>query len=175
MATPGNLEFADACSAMLIEGSYDRTAALKVVDDVAARTNRFVLLNELNDPDDLSSYARFVRSMQLLNRNKGRVTVEKMKQFSMDHENGPGINSVCRHGKYWQETSLSSAIMEIRVPDPSVSRMHVALGKPCHAWTGGGSLTVEIGSAQEEIPERFLTGQTWKTFYKEEPYSYSDS
>ncbi|HHX77716.1 MAG TPA: hypothetical protein GX697_05145, partial [Firmicutes bacterium] len=39
MATPGNLEFANAREAFIIEGSYDRVAVKKVVDDIDSRSN----------------------------------------------------------------------------------------------------------------------------------------
>ena len=147
MVTPGNIEFVDNSHAFVIEGSYDRYAVTRIPSGILARTNRFVLLNELNDPEDVSSYVRYVRAMQLLGESKGRITVEKMIGFSQDHTNGPGPNSICRHSAdYRSETTLAASVMEIHPSDPSKSVFYACLGKPCHAWRNSEShLAILIG------------------------------
>lgn len=170
MSTPGNIEFADAREALIIEGSYREVATEIVRDDVAARSNCFVLLKTLNREDDLSSICRYVRCLELLNRHKGKVTLEKMIEFSMDHANGPGPNSICRHGVHFsEETSLSAAVMEINGKSPEKSKIMIALGKPCHAWRAKEAhITLDMTMGSGDIPEGLITGETWKKFYTEE-------
>jgi hypothetical protein len=171
MSTPGNIEFADAREAVIIEGSYSEMATEIVRDAVAARSNRFVILKELARDDDLSSICRYVRSLELLQANKGRITLEKMIEFSQDHANGPGPNSICRHGNHFsEETTLSSMAMEINAKEPAKSRIAIALGKPCHSWTSpDGYLMADMTLRPEDIPAGLRTGELWKKYYTEAP------
>lgn len=172
MATPGNLEFIDPALAYIIEGSYDRLAVQFLHGGVGTRTNRFVVLEALNDPEDLSSYCRYVRCTQLLQAKAGRLAVEDFIAFSMDHANGPGPNSICRHGTHYrEETTQSAQVAEIDPMDPTQSKVFLALGKPCGAWSDpGGNLTLTMRFRAEDIPEGFRTGEVWKRFWTEEPY-----
>lgn len=174
MSTPGNIEFADVHEAVIIEGSYRELATEIVKDEVAARSNRFILLEALSREDDLSSICRYIRGRQLLSENKGKVTLEKMIEFSMDHANGPGPNSICRHGTHFsEETSLSSAVMEIDREKPEKSKIALALGKPCHAWRAQEAhITLDMTMGPEDIPEGLRNGEIWKEFYTEEPKQY---
>ena len=134
-ATPGNIEFVDSGTGVIVEGSYDRVAVQIVKSGIASRANSFVVLRDLNDPNDVSSHCRYVRSQQLLKENSGQLTPDLMKQFTQDHENGPGPNSLCRHGQHYEEeTSQSSLVVEIDGENPKQTRFWIALGKPCHAW-----------------------------------------
>ena len=171
MSTPGNIEFVDAGEAVIIEGSYHELATEIVRDEVAARSNCFVLLKALNRADDLSSICRYTRCMQLLNGHRGKITSEKMIEFSMDHANGPGPNSICRHGTHFsEETSLSASVMEINGKNPEQSRITIALGKPCHAWRAQeADIRLDMTMGVKDIPEGLLTGEIWKRFYTEEP------
>ncbi|HWP34012.1 MAG TPA: C45 family autoproteolytic acyltransferase/hydrolase, partial [Thermodesulfobacteriota bacterium] len=171
MATPGNMEFVDAREAVILEGSYTRQALEVVRQGTVSRTNSFVLLKELNQWDDVSSQARLVRTRQLFRAHAGRLTFERFIEFSMDHENGPGPNSICRHGThYTEETSMAAMVAEIDGDDPLRSRVAVALGKPCHAWRHPeGHLVVRLDVRPEALPAGFLTGETWKRFWTEEP------
>lgn len=171
MSTPGNIEFADAKEAVIIEGSYTEMATEIVRDAVAARSNRFVLLKELARDDDLSSICRYVRCMELLHANKGNITLEMMIEFSQDHANGPGPNSICRHGNHFsEETSLSSMVMEINGKEPEKSRIAIALGKPCHSWASDdGHVIGDMTMKAEDIPEGLRNGDIWKKYYTEEP------
>ena len=170
MSTPGNIEFADAQEAVIIEGSYRELAMERVRDDVAARSNRFVFLKALNREDDLSSICRYIRCQQLLAEHKGNVTAQNMIEFSMDHANGPGPNSICRHGTHFsEETSLSAAVMEIDGERPQESKITLALGKPCHAWRAKEAhITLDMTMGPEDIPEGLRNGEVWKKFYTEE-------
>ncbi|MGA2874296.1 MAG: C45 family autoproteolytic acyltransferase/hydrolase [Nitrososphaerales archaeon] len=172
MATPGNVHFVDPSGAYLLEGSYDKVAAQYVKDDVAIRANGFVLMKELNDPTDISTQARYIRGSSLLQENKGSLTPEKFVQFSQDHENGPGLNSICRHNNdYSKETSLSAMVMEIDRNTPSASKIRICLGKPCHAWNNpAGNISLTANTKFEDIPESYKDGSAWKQFYSESPY-----
>ncbi len=170
MSTPGNIEFADAKEAVIIEGSYKELATEIVRDDIAARSNCFVLLKELNREDDLSSICRYIRCRQLLSAHQGKITVDRMIEFSMDHTNGPGPNSICRHGIHFsEETSLSAAVMEINPKDPAKSKIAIALGKPCHAWRAKEArVMLSMDMVPRDIPEGMANGEIWKKFYTEE-------
>lgn len=170
MSTPGSIHFVDAREAIIIEGSYHELTAEIIRDEVAARSNCFILLKKLNREDDLSSICRYTRCLQLLNGNKGEITKENMIEFSMDHANGPGPNSICRHGtNFSEETSLSAAVMEINGKDPEKSKISIALGKPCHAWRDKKAhITLSMEVRPEDIPEGLKNGEIWKKFYTEE-------
>ena len=172
MATPGNVHFADTTGAYLLEGSYDRVAAQYLKKGVAIRANGFVLMRELNDPSDISTQARYIRGSNLLEENKGSLTIDKFVKFSQDHENGPGLNSICRHhNDFAQETSLSAMVMELDKNRPSDSKIRICLGKPCHAWNNpAGNISFTMSTKFEDIPEIYKNGSAWKQFYSETPY-----
>lgn len=88
----------------------------------------------------------------------------------MDHENGPGPNSICRHGVHFsEETSLSAAVMEIDGKSPERSKIMIALGKPCHAWRAReGHITLKMTMGLEDIPEGLQDGEIWKQFCTED-------
>ena len=168
-ATPGNIEFVDSTTGVIVEGSYDRVALHVVRSGIASRANAFVALRELNDPVDVSSYSRYVRTQQLLSDQRGRLTPDLMKQFSQDHTNGPGPNSICRHGKHYEEeTSQSSMIVELEPEQPRQTRFWIAMGKPCHAWQHPDGNFAGRMDQLEQIPQGFLNGETWKRFWSEE-------
>ena len=171
MSTPGNVEFVDSKEALIIEGSYDRMATERVTSGVCARTNMFVLLKELNDWTDVSSQCRYVRCLELLGTHKGTHSPEQMISFSMDHTNGPNLNSICRHGtRPEEEVSLSSMVAEINSKDPGRSRFAIALGKPCHAWREPrGHLWLDMSFNPEGLPRQFVDGEIWKELYIEDP------
>jgi hypothetical protein len=175
MNTPGNLQFADSLEAVLIEASYDRLASQWLSSGFASRANSFVLLSEINNPDDVSSQRRYARTQQLLGEYRGRLTVDHMIAFSQDHANGPGPNSICRHGTHYEEeTSQSSMVMEIDPERPERSRVAIALGKPCHAWRHPeGRLSIDMTFQPAELPASFRTGESWLRFNTEEPNTES--
>lgn len=171
MGTPGNMEFVGADEAWFLEGSYDRVNLLVGRDDVFVRTNRFQVMHELNDPEDLSSYCRYVRASQLVRAKRGQVDVETMIGISMDHENGPSLNSLCRHDEdAREETSLSAGVVDIDPHHPERTAFHVCVGKPCHAWRSPeGHITLTFDREPSSIPQSFFNGDAWKAHYTEEP------
>lgn len=170
-ATPGCVEFGDAGEVYIIEGSYDRIAVKKVVDAVDSRANCFVVLDSLNQKDDISSIARYHHTQKVLKAKEGSVTVDDLIAISVDHENGPGPCSVCRHdSRVEEETSLSAAVMEINKEHPEQSVIRIALGKPCHAWREpDGHIAISMNFADGDIPEAFLSGEVFKKYYVETP------
>ena len=152
-------------------GSYTHQAIEVIRDQIAARANRFQLLEYTNQPEDVSSVCRYQRCMQLLRENEGQLTLEKFMEFSHDHANGPGPNSICRHGNdYREETSLGGAAIEINRQAPEKSTIAMALGKPCHAWRSPeGYITLTVDQNPDQVPAGFFDGGVWKQFYSEEP------
>jgi hypothetical protein len=169
MATPGNVEFADVDSMVVIEGSYDHLAMERSRDQVVVRSNMFMLLRELNDPQDSSSPARYHRALELLGPRAGNITTDDLKSVSKDHGNGPGPDSICRHSEdYHDETSLSAMVVATNRDDPGETLVEIAVGKPCWAWDHGGVVSLRMSEPHEVIAERFLTGSAWRDFYRED-------
>ncbi len=168
-ATPGNIEFVDSTNGVIIEGSYDRVAVQIVKSGIASRANSFVVLKDLNDPSDVSSHCRYVRSQQFLKEHSGQLTPDLMKQLTQDHENGPGPNSLCRHGQHYEEeTSQSSMVVELDGENPKKTSFWIALGKPCHAWRDPDGFIQGTLDQLDQIPEGFFNGEVWKRFWTEE-------
>ncbi|WP_435348607.1 C45 family autoproteolytic acyltransferase/hydolase [Haloarchaeobius sp. HRN-SO-5] len=177
MSSPGNIDIADHERAIVLEGEFTHLASEWVENEVIGRANKFQVLSDLARSEDEipSSYARYGRVMEVLEENAGDVTVETMRDLSVDHENGPGLNSICRHEEhgYTDETSLSAIIVDIDGDDPEESDVYMALGKPCHAWRtdeGDGWLHVTAAATEDDVPDRFLTGEAWLEHYTEDPY-----
>ena len=172
MSTPGNLEFVDSMLAFVIEGSYDRMALQFTRSGVGARTNRFVVLDALNDPQDLSSYCRYVRCLELLEGKAGTLRPQDLVGFTQDHANGPGPNSICRHGTHFrEETTQSAQVVELDAADPTKTTVWIALGKPCWAWRHpDGNLQLSMRFRPEDIPAGFRNGEVWRRFWTEQPY-----
>ncbi|WP_254533068.1 C45 family autoproteolytic acyltransferase/hydolase [Natrinema gelatinilyticum] len=177
MSSPGNIPIADAEKAIILEGEFTHLASEWVEDDVIGRANKFQALDHLarSREEIPSSYSRYERVMEVLEENDGDVTVETMRDLSTDHENGPGLESVCRHEEdhYTDETSLSAAIFDLDGEAPETSEIYIALGKPCHAWRteeGNGWLNITADATEADVPDRFLTGEAWLEHYTEEAY-----
>lgn len=170
MATPGNVEFVDARRAFVIEGSYDRLAVQVCDSGTGSRTNRFAVLHELNDPEDLSSYCRYVRTQQLLAGRRGRLTLDDFAAFTRDHTNGPGLNSICRHdADFKSETTQSALVAAIDPTSPADTVVRIALGKPCHAWRhADGHLEATLRFRVEDIPAAFRSGEVWQRYWTED-------
>ena len=170
-STPGNMEFADARECWFLETSYAHVASEVIRDGVASRANRFQILENLNSKEDVSSLCRYARTQHLLRERAPGLTFEDFMRFSADHENGPGPNSICRHGRdIHDETSLGAAVIEINPERPAASRIAIALGKPCHAWRsreGWVELTADVTG--DAVASPFVHGTTWKRFYSEIP------
>lgn len=175
MSSPGNIDIADAEKAIILEGEFTHLASEWVEDEVIGRANKFEVLDDLarSREEIPSSYNRYDRVMEVLESNAGDVTVKTLRDLSMDHENGPGLESICRHEEnhYTDETSLSAAIFDLDGEVPEASEIYIALGKPCHAWRtekGDGWINITAGATEDDVPDRFLTGEAWLENYTEE-------
>jgi hypothetical protein len=177
MSSPGNIDIADHERAIVLEGEFTHLASEWVDDDVLGRANKFQVLDDLARPEDEipSSYRRHERVREVLEAAAGEVTVDDLRDLSVDHTNGPGLESICRHQEhgYTDETSLSAAVFDIDGDDPAESDVYIALGKPCHAWRtdeGDGWLHIQAGATEADVPDRFLTGEAWLEHYSEDAY-----
>ena len=170
-STPGNVEFADARECWVLETSYEHFANAVVRNGVLARTNRFQVLQALNDPADASSASRYERCSSLLAEAErgGGVTFEQMVEFSADHDGGRNLNSICRHSDdYRDETSLGAGVVEINPDRPGSSRIALALGKPCRAWRSEENRIELTADARiDDVPTSFLDGSAFRASYGE--------
>lgn len=174
MSSPGNIDVADSERAIILEGEFTHLASEWVEDGIVGRANKFQVLDQLNRSREEipSSYHRYERVMEVLEEKEGEVTVDALRELSMDHENGPGLNSICRHEEhsYEDETSLSAAIFDLQSEKPEESSVYIAMGKPCHSWRtdeGNGWIKLTAGATEDDIPDRFLTGDAWLENYTE--------
>jgi|LSQX01.3.fsa_nt_gb hypothetical protein len=172
MGSPGMLFFLDAKDIYVIEGSWlsNQFAVQHITDGAISRSNHFELLEQLNNQKYISAICRKIRAQELVEHNLGRINSEVLKEFSMDHENGPFDNSICRHSKKPEgPVTVSAAIMEIDSENPQKSKISIALGSPCCAWSNKeGNFTFQMDSDIETIPQQFLEGSVYKDFFKPE-------
>ena len=109
-----------------IEGSATDYAPLYSTDGYLVHTNHYVApwMRKFEfDPHGItSSIVRYNRGVRLLKNNRGRITVDLLKQFLADHVNHPG--SICRHGTYVKTTF--SVIINL-----TTGTMLLARGNPC--------------------------------------------
>ncbi|MBO4288643.1 MAG: hypothetical protein J5865_00905, partial [Lachnospiraceae bacterium] len=170
MASSGLLEFADPYEVIVVESAYDYVALRRIRDEVDSRANFFNILPQLNRPGNISSFCRYHRSQKLLKAAEGGVTAQDLIRISMDHANGPGGNSICRHSHSMKSATLAAAVMELNGDHPEQSLIHIALGTPCTAWTSEeGHLTLSMSDPAEAIPEGFRNGEVFREFCLNEP------
>lgn len=109
-----------------IEGSATDYAPLYSTDGYLVHTNHYLapwMRKYEYDPQGItSSIVRYNRATRLLKNNRGRITVDLLKQFLADHVNYPG--SICRHGTYVKTTF--SVIINL-----TTGKMLLARGNPC--------------------------------------------
>ncbi len=124
-----------------IEGSATDYAPLYSTDGYLVHTNHYVaewMRKFEYDPHGItSSIVRYNRGTRLLKNNRGRITVDLLKQFLSDHVNHPG--SICRHDTHLKTTF--SVIINL-----TSGTMLLAGGNPCEVkyneyklFTGKGS------------------------------------
>lgn len=125
LGLPDMVLVADRKRAFVIEYSPGRYRIEEVTAGFVVRTNHFLLAPGAKpvakDPD---SYARYARARALLSSGRSVAAVERLCR---DHENGPSLNSVCRHsdGDY---RTLCSAIM---VASESILCRYIVNRYPC--------------------------------------------
>tara|TARA_B110000116_G_scaffold257219_1_gene257183 strand:+ start:1318 stop:2553 length:1236 start_codon:yes stop_codon:yes gene_type:complete len=178
MSSPGSIDISDARRTIILEGEFTSMAAEWIENGVIGRANKFEILSHLarSRSEIPSSYCRYERVMEVLEANKGNVTVETMRDLSIDVKNGPGLNSICRYQEndYNDETTLSAAIFQLKEENPGKSEVYIALGKTSYSWRseeGEGWIKISADAKEKDIPESFLTGDAWLKYYTEEPYN----
>lgn len=166
MEKPGMIWIVDSANIFIIEGIYNEFAVQHVTNGIVWRSNNLLMLGRIENTSHISSYCRYFRAKQLLEENYGNIDRQKLIEFSTDHQNGPGSNSICRHSKDPAEpVTVSSAIMEINRQDPSESVISVALGTPCRAWrSSSGNFSFKMNDDIGKIPKGFMDGSVYKEF-----------
>jgi len=109
-----------------IEGSATDYEALYATDGYLVHTNHYVSPRmrrfELDSNLISGSLVRYNRGMRLLKSNRGKISVEKLKEFLSDHVNHP--YAICRHAKKIKTTF--SIIINL-----NTLTMWLAKGNPC--------------------------------------------
>ena len=109
-----------------IEGSATDYEALYATDGYLVHTNHYVSprMKKFEFDSNLisGSLVRYNRGMRLLKNNRGKICVEKLKEFLSDHVNHP--YGICRHGKRIKTTF--SIIINL-----NTLTMWLAKGNPC--------------------------------------------
>jgi isopenicillin-N N-acyltransferase-like protein len=109
-----------------IEGSATDYEALYATDGYLVHTNHYVSprMKKFEFDSNLisGSLVRYNRGMRLLKNNRGKICVEKLKEFLSDHVNHP--YGICRQGKRIKTTF--SIIINL-----NTLTMWLAKGNPC--------------------------------------------
>ena len=111
-----------------VEVTPEGSVSLDAADDLLVHTNHFhdpafaardALLSSMPD-----SAIRNQRMADLLNQQKGRITLDTLKAALADHAGAP--TGICRH----QDNVVTIASI---IAEPGAGRLHVAAGNPCEA------------------------------------------
>lgn len=174
MATPGIVFLVDFSNIFVIEGGSadDMFAVQHITDGVAFRSNHFHMLDQLNDTGYVSALCRKMRAEELVKQNYGNISKKKLLEFSMDHQNGPGDNSICRHGMNPEDSAtVSASIMVIDGENPEKSAIDIALGSPCWSWRNkDGHISIQMDESIENIGQNFLEGVAFRKYLREQAY-----
>jgi len=85
-------------------------------------SNKLEYLNKYGaEQRSIDSIQRLRRFDELLKKERGNITVDKLKEFLSDHANYP--YTICRHGEMKTVASIIS--------EPESHCMHVSAGNPC--------------------------------------------
>lgn len=125
---PDMLIISDSDTANVYEYTPEKQAIQRATKRPMLRANSFLVLKGAPDrKNDPSSHLRYERIKWLLS---GKISLAKIKAALADHENGPGENSICRHGRKKEEYKTQySAIAEITAKKIAV--YYIANKKPC--------------------------------------------
>ncbi len=125
---PDMLIISNSKTASAYEYTPEKQVIQKATKSPMLRTNSFRILKGAPDrKNDPSSHLRHERIKELLS---GKIYLAKIKAALADHENGPGENSICRHGRKKGEYNTQYfAITEIT--EKKITVYYVANKKPC--------------------------------------------
>lgn len=126
-----NFIISDKHNAAAVEVSDDDIAVEKSKSGLLARTNHYTTdkMKHLN-PSYLeypSTYKRYDRIMNYLNKECGKIRFQEMLQIASDHENSPEC-CICRHGYGNDANTLYSSIIVI-----NDFQVWTSLGNPCES------------------------------------------
>ena len=132
-ASSHNLLLADGDAVVDVETTASRVYVTEPFEGVIVHTNHYVHRDAEAENEGLGRYlansvARHDRLAGRLVSLRGTIGVEAIKSMLSDHYGGS--NAVCRHASadgYGAETNVAVII------EPSLRRMHVALGPPCES------------------------------------------
>jgi hypothetical protein len=148
------LALADATDATMLEIDPLAAEVRTISGPVAVRTNHFVGAR----PDDRESTAmRFARARELADDLSGEVNRTGLFAAAGDHHNGPGPNSICRHGsddsgpyRLANSTTVSTTVFR-----GGATTYHGLIGNPCRSSLA----ELAVGGT---IPDDLRTGQRWR-------------
>lgn len=125
---PDLIIIADKKSAEVIEFTPpNKWITKKIKKGFLVRSNHFILsAGAVKREDDLSTYIRYETAYNLLSKIK--TLINGIKNLSKNHQSGPGINSICRHGKKNGYKTQASTIM---VADKKISAYYIINQFPC--------------------------------------------
>jgi isopenicillin-N N-acyltransferase like protein len=133
MKSPIHYLLADPRHLALLEVFSPERHEIKVTSDgILIHTNHYLLpsMGPFNGNPGESSPLRLERIRKLT--NSPPLSPDRFMDFSRDHENGPGGNSICRHhlpGKKSGRVTVSALVVRL---DPNRSpEIWVRLGHPC--------------------------------------------
>ncbi len=103
----------DSRKACVYEYTPEKQAIVRKVKGGLLRANSFLVLKGAScRKKDLSSRLRYERAREMIFK---RISLAQVKKMLRDHKNGPGENSICRHGKKEGEyTTQYSAVAVIK-------------------------------------------------------------
>ncbi len=125
---PDMLIITDSKKATAYEYTPEKQIIQRKTSCATLRANSFLVLKGAPDRiKDPSSHLRYERAKQMLS---GKITLAHIKKTLRDHKNGPGENSICRHGKEESEyTTQYSAIAELK--NKTINIYYIANKTPC--------------------------------------------
>jgi hypothetical protein len=126
VCSSANYVLTDRVGMIDVEMTPDGLATVDAEDDLLVHTNHFLspalTAREALLPNLPDSACRAPRMAALLRAQRGRITVDTLKEALADHDNHP--TGICRH----QEQMVTIAAM---IAEPDQGRLHVAAGNPC--------------------------------------------
>lgn len=150
------LALADRTDAAMLEIDPLVPAIRPASGSIGVRTNHFVEGGA--EPDETASTAvRFARAHALVDEFPATIDWTTLFGIADDHHNGPGSDSICRHGdddagpyRLDQSTTVSATVYRGGLPT-----CYGVVGSPCR------SSPVEL-AVDRPIPTDLRTGQHWR-------------
>ncbi|HET7325073.1 MAG TPA: C45 family peptidase [Halococcus sp.] len=123
------------------------------------RTNHFIGVNRDMPDEEASTGKRFARATELAADFPREITRAELFAVARDHDNGPGPNSLCRHGGEFPSRLDQATTVGATVYRGGTPTCYGLLGNPCR------TSPVEV-SFDRSIPDDLRTGQRWRELPK---------